>query len=188
MAFISSNPCLCNPCAGTTTTTVTPVDCPEVDANCFDLCDVVLTQDNDAGSAVVVGPCGKTGTFDFSDAGLGHNFTLCAGSPVWSVVSYDSELFVHAEIDPSTGVVTWVTGDYNPDKSIGEVWVKATCGKYGAYGKLLIGIKDLCRDVACTSPEVCWKCTGACVDQSSNISAMEGTATVSTGNVFLNAQ
>lgn len=185
MAFISTNPCLCTPCAGNNQVPIQ--DCPEVDANCFDLCDLVLTQDNEAGDDVVVGPCGKQGTVDYNTAGLGHNFTLCPGTPSWSIVSYSNDLFVEVTINPSSGVITWVTGDYNPNKTIGEIWVKATCGRYGAFGKVIVTIKDLCRDVNCASPQACDKCTGGCVDQSSNISATQGSVTTSTGNVSVNA-
>lgn len=182
MAFISTNPCLCSPCAQNTPSVV---DCPEVDENCFDLCDITVLPTD----AAAVGPCGKQGTLDVTLPAYNHTTTLCGdygGTIIWSIASFDSTFFVEANMT-TAGVLTWVTQDHPLPASMGQIVIKAECTEIGAFGVVFIGAKDLCSGVACDSPEVCNPCTGACEEQNGEIQVNQGTLIVA-GNVTVNIQ
>lgn len=170
MAFITTNPCLCSPCSSSPA----PPDCPEVDDNCLDVCDItILPTANEA-----VGPCGQVGTIDMA-AAAAHNVTLCTNGGLnqkWEVVDWDTEVFVDASTT-SAGVLSWVTADNLDEKPAGTIYVKLSCGMYAAFGSVIVGIKDVCLDIVCNVPQACNRCTGQCDDQSSNIQAQTGTIT-----------
>lgn len=181
MAFVSTNPCFsCNPCSQSVSE-----PCPDVDENCFDLCDIIILPTDDA----AVGPCAKVGTLNLADPSHNHTTALCTSngdSVYWEVIQYDTNIFTEVVTTPS-GTMTWVTGNVVANKFTGTVVVRAICGDLGAYGTVTIGIKDLCSGTICAAPTVCDKCTGNCVDASSEISIQEGSLLGDEGNVSVTA-
>lgn len=181
MAFVTTNPCLCSPCSQS----APAVDCPEVDENCLDVCDITILPTADE----AVGPCGRVGTIDMA-AAASHNVTLCTNggfNQKWEVTGWDTAVISDASTT-AAGVLSWVTAQNDAKKAAGNIYIKLSCGQYAAFGVVIVGIKDVCQDVVCNAPQACNRCTGVCEDQSSEIEVQTGTVSSENANVGISIQ
>jgi len=154
MSCTQDNPCSC-------VSTCNPSDPPVVTNNCdcLNLPYITVFPDDS------VGPCGQTGTVDFSDC-----FDFCACEEevaVLTVMDIDPPVLVVNSINTG-GMSYTTTEDAEPYDKV-EVTIKATCTDkddedvlIGDYTTITIWIKDLCKNVLCESGEICNKCTGEC--------------------------
>lgn len=107
-----------------------------------------------------VGPCGGEGSFDL--ATINTENEAFGGPLIYKVLSYDLTAF---EIVNKTGsVVDFV---FKEEAVVGEYYeivysVRSPSKNKSSVGKVLVGVKDLCLDVDCDSPELCNRCTGIC--------------------------
>ncbi len=158
--YQSTNPCLCTP------TPMTPL-CPD-DCNCIKLCNITLN----ARDPQAVGPCGVEGTLDLLDPIYEHDLCACGTNQgYWSIETYDKEIFVTVAVDPTTGVLTYIT--QGPDallKQYGAITLKYCCGYISAYMCVIIGIADLCNCPTCGPCNECDPCTGICLSQAVDVS------------------
>lgn len=161
MLIISSpNPCLCTP------SIATPA-CPE-DCTCLQLCNIIINALSDD----AVGPCAKTGTVDIADTDVyAHDFCACGDDTrYWSIVSYDTDIFVNASIT-TDGTLSWTTMGADVAGEYGCVIVRVCCGNLSALATVQIGVKDLCLNCnGCSPCESCDECSGSCIDSEINIS------------------
>lgn len=161
--YVSTNPCICpqNAPSPSPTPTPTPAAC-----ECVVLCNIVVNATSDT----AVGPCGAEGTLDITASQYGHDTCACGENAlVWSVASFDTDIFVTATIDSETGVLTWRTmGPEAFEKQYGTIVVKLCCGQLSAYMHVTIGIKDLCNCSGTPPCDGCDPCTGLTISQTVN--------------------
>lgn len=155
--FQSSNPCLCSS-PGTP-----PVVVPE--CKCLQVCNVTVNALND----VAVGPCASTQTLDIASPAFSHDTCVCGDDPVtWSIVDYDPDIFITAEIT-TAGVLTWITGGPETAGQYGVITVKVCCGILSTYACIIVGVKDLCKCPSCGTCQNCDPCTGQCLDNATQV-------------------
>jgi hypothetical protein len=110
--------------------------------------------------------CSETGaTFD---AAADLNMSSCDGTSTWSLTKVPDELAV---IINSSGVITIdTTSAAVPDETYEIEW-QVSCSKYGMTqkGTVEVTINNKCVEVECDSDEVCDKCTGNCVEVTSDM-------------------
>lgn len=145
MPFVSTNPCICPQS--------TNPDTPNTPSECLRFCDTIIS---DGGL-----PCGQESTVNISE---GANTSICDGDSVgYSVVDFDDSMIVTASID-NAGMLTFRTTGSTVAGKYAEFTIKICCGIYEAYGKVFVGIQDLCNCPTCQDCEVCDPCTGLCVE------------------------
>lgn len=147
--FKSPNPCLCTQAPNTTVPTGT---CP-AGSGCFCICNDYISPD----SVIAAPPCGSS-SYDLLS--ISHSFGVCNGNPVvFNVVSFDDGVFTNVAVTGST--LSWWVKDV-PERSLGIVEVKASCGIYGKTFNVSIGVKNLCKYITCPDCYKCNPCTGGC--------------------------
>lgn len=110
-------------------------------------------------------PCGGMGVLDL---GVLNDLTVCEGcTPTYTLLSYDSTVFVGMALDANTGELTWTTGGANVaiPGNFYEVRYKVECAclNLASQGIVTICIRDLCGTQICPDGEECDPCTGNCV-------------------------
>lgn len=114
-------------------------------------------------------PCGVAGVVD---VGAESDLTNAVGTPVWSVVAYDTTAFTSVSIS-SAGVLSFTsTADAVPGVFYDFVIRVVDPGSLlSIYAVIKVPIKDACFGVNCATGETCNPCTGACLPDVPNAEA-----------------
>jgi hypothetical protein len=111
-----------------------------------------------------VGRCGQEGTFDLTSLAVhARNVTVCAGSLIYELDAWDSGFEYVTRSGTELTFVFKPTAEYGKSYRI-RYKVRCPGKELGAYGELLILVKDVCYDVDCDGNQVCDECTATCVD------------------------
>lgn len=149
-------PCLCSPLYVNP-----PAPCPS--GNCLFVPGMTINP------STSVLPCGVAGVVD---VGAESDLTNALGTPVWSVVAYDTTAFTSVSIS-SAGVLSFTsTADAVPGVFYDFVIRVVDPGSLlSIYAVIKVPIKDACFGVNCATGETCNPCTGACLPDVPNAEA-----------------
>lgn len=124
-------------------------------------------------SADSVGRCGQEGTFDLASLAVhARNATVCAGALIYKLDAWDSAGFEYV-----TRSGTTLTFVFKPTAELAKSYkirYQVICPSkgLGAYGELLVLVKDVCYSLDCNGNQTCNECTESCVDADVDISTV----------------
>ncbi len=148
------------PCGCTPSEVVTP-SCPS--GNCMKAPNITI----DPLDSVM--PCG--GTFSI-DIGALSDFSVCSGSVVWELLSYDDDVFTNVELS-SSGVLSGATTTEakNHVDEFFEFVYKVMCpdSYLSVMRKVRMPIKNGCLTTVCTTGQICNPCTGLCITDAPDV-------------------
>lgn len=154
MACSQENPCSCVSSCNPSDPPDTPTSC-----DCLNLPYITVFPDDS------VGPCGQTGTVDFTDC---FDFCACENEVATiTVMEISPEVLTVNSIN--TGGMSYTTTEEANAYDKVEIIIKASCTDkddenvtIADFTTITIWIKDLCKNVLCGAGESCDKCSGEC--------------------------
>lgn len=112
-----------------------------------------------------VGRCGQEGVIDLTTISThSRNLTECAGSLVYGLDAWDETGFEYVTRDGNA--LTYV---FKETAELGKSYkirftVRCPGKGLGAYGEVLVLVKDVCAEINCNGNQICDECSETCTD------------------------